>query len=206
MWNRSEDQINLVLIRHGATKGNKEHRYIGITDECLSREGRDVLEKARQDHVYPMVDRVFCSPMKRCIQTAKILYPQLKPEIITEWSEIHFGDFEGKNYLDLQYDRRYQEWIESKGELSFPNGESRQAFMERCVKGLRKVVADCSVMDRFPHETTWALVIHGGTIMSLLSRFCGGEYFDYQVENGKGYLCRLYQHGEEFEIKIERKI
>lgn len=29
MWNRSENQVKLVMIRHGATPSNKEHRYLG---------------------------------------------------------------------------------------------------------------------------------------------------------------------------------
>ena len=35
------------------------------------------------------------------------------------------------------------------------------------------------------------LIVHGGTIMVLLSSFCGGDYFDYQVPNGDGYVCTL---------------
>ena len=30
-------------------------------------------------------------------------------------------------------------------------------------------------------------VVHGGTIMALLSHFTGGEYFDYQAKCGQGY-------------------
>ena len=30
-------------------------------------------------------------------------------------------------------------------------------------------------------------VVHGGTIMAVLSSFTGGEYFDFQVKNGEGY-------------------
>ena len=29
MWNRAENQIELVLIRHGATRANEERRYLG---------------------------------------------------------------------------------------------------------------------------------------------------------------------------------
>ena len=35
------------------------------------------------------------------------------------------------------------------------------------------------------------MIVYGGTMMSLLSRYHGGEYFDYQVANGKGYTCTL---------------
>ena len=35
------------------------------------------------------------------------------------------------------------------------------------------------------------MIVHGGTIMSLLSLYGGKDYFDYQVSNGRGYVCRL---------------
>jgi hypothetical protein len=35
------------------------------------------------------------------------------------------------------------------------------------------------------------MVVHGGTIMMLISQYYGGEYFDYQVANGKGYICKV---------------
>ena len=39
MWNWTENQIELYLIRHGMTLGNVEHRYIGRqTDEPLSED------------------------------------------------------------------------------------------------------------------------------------------------------------------------
>ena len=47
MWNWTENQIELYLIRHGMTLGNVEHRYIGRqTDEPLSEDGRQQLEKS----------------------------------------------------------------------------------------------------------------------------------------------------------------
>ena len=74
MWNWTENQIELYLIRHGMTLGNVEHRYIGRqTDEPLSEDGRQQLEK-RKDQ-WAQVCRtwdmpyVFVSPMLRCRQT-----------------------------------------------------------------------------------------------------------------------------------------
>lgn len=32
--------MKLLLIRHGMTKGNEKKRYIGITDEELSEQGK----------------------------------------------------------------------------------------------------------------------------------------------------------------------
>ena len=39
--------MKIVLIRHGATKGNLEKRYIGRTDEDLCGEVRDKARNAR---------------------------------------------------------------------------------------------------------------------------------------------------------------
>ena len=107
MWNWTENQIELYLIRHGMTLGNVEHRYIGRqTDEPLSEDGRQQLEK-RKDQ-WAQVCRtwdmpyVFVSPMLRCRQTAEILFPQIPQIEIDPWREMDFGEFEGKNYAQLK--------------------------------------------------------------------------------------------------------
>ena len=140
MRNRSENKIRLMLIRHGATESNKEHRYLGKTDESLSREGIEILEKVKQNSCYPEIDCLFSSPMKRCIETAAILYPEKEILTIQEFAEMDFGIFEGKNYLDLKNDERYQAWIDSNGTLPFPEGESREDFMKRCEQGFRRML------------------------------------------------------------------
>ena len=63
--------MEIVLIRHGRTASNDAKRYLGRSDEPLSRGGRE------QAHVLfssglPRVERVFSSPLKRCLETAAI--------------------------------------------------------------------------------------------------------------------------------------
>ena len=192
MRNRTENQIKLVWIRHGATPSNLEHRYVGRTEESLSREGVRALREYQREALYPKAGLVFSSPMKRCLETAGILYPKSAPVIIPEWKEMDFGAFEGKNYRELQQDGRYQEWIDSYGTLPFPEGESRETFAGRCELGFQKMLAFLrrSGGDGIGPDTVCA-VVHGGTMMALLSRYGGGDYFDYQVSNGEGYQCLL---------------
>ena len=64
----------IVLIRHGMTEGNVSRRYIGITDENLCPKGQEILNENIKNRMYPMADIVFSSTMKRCVQTAKIIY------------------------------------------------------------------------------------------------------------------------------------
>ena len=71
--------MKIYLIRHGLTQGNLEGRYIGCnTDESLCEQGRNQLQSLHM----PLVSRVFVSPMKRCIESAAILYPGLKQQIV----------------------------------------------------------------------------------------------------------------------------
>lgn len=103
-----------ILIRHGQTQGNREHRYIGCrTDEPLCPEGIAQL----QNRHYPPVSRVFVSPMRRCVETASLLYPGVPQTIIGGFRECDFGDFENKNYAELNGRADYQAWIDSGGEL-----------------------------------------------------------------------------------------
>lgn len=191
MWNRSEDQMTLVLIRHGATKANKQHRYLGKTDEMLSEEGKQELFAYTKRQCYPPVDMLFTSPMKRCIQTAEILYPDLQPLQIKDWTEMDFGAFEGKSYTELCRDIRYQAWIDSNGTLPFPGGESREDFILRCEKGFGQMQKEVLQIQKSRKINAIGAIVHGGTIMALLSRFYGGDYFDYQLPNGNGYICTV---------------
>ena len=86
MWNWTETEIELVLMRHGSTKSNEEHRYLGKADESLSQNGREQLQQAKQAGRYPDVDFLYVSPMKRCLETADLLYPGQKREIIPVWN------------------------------------------------------------------------------------------------------------------------
>lgn len=196
MRNRTENQIEirLTLIRHGATFSNQEGRYLGKTDVSLSPDGIRALEKFVADREYPTVDVLFSGPMKRCLETAQILYPGQTPILIPEWTEMDFGVFEGHNYKELSGNPDYQRWIDSGGTLPFPEGESREEFIRRSVAGCEKMLQclknGCKTATEFESQNISA-VVHGGTIMALLSHFLGGEYFDYQVKCGQGYSGKL---------------
>ena len=124
--------LKLILIRHGETQGNKLKRYIGKrTDEPLCPEAGNMLAQL----AYPEVQAVYASPMIRCTQTAGILFPGKKLNIIDELAECDFGEFENKNYQELDGNEHYQSWIDSGGLLPFPGGESREEFKRRNVTG-----------------------------------------------------------------------
>lgn len=168
--------MELFLIRHGMTKGNEEKRYIGKTDLSLSEKGIEDLEKRN----YPDVQIVFSSPLSRCIETAKIIYPNYEIIIIDELREIDFGRFEGKNYEELNGDEDYQAYIDSGGRMTFPGGEDMKTYSEMVMKGLDEVVSIARKKD----VERAAAIVHGGTIMAICSGLGISDYFDGFTENG----------------------
>ena len=171
-----------ILIRHGKTRGNLDGRYIGCrSDEGLCPEGIEELNQGK----YPAAGRVYSSPMRRCLETAEILYPTIKAEIIPDFRECDFGEFEYKNYEELNGHADYQAWIDSGGELPFPDGESRADFAARSLAAFQSIRRDAGNED-------YALIVHGGTIMSIMEAMAQprGSYYDFQVKNGYGYILK----------------
>lgn len=174
--------MKLYLIRHGLTNGNLEGRYIGSrTDEALCEQGMALLKEKR----VPKAGKVYVSPMLRCVQSAEILFPEAEIVKVPGFTECDFGEFEGKNYSELNGRADYQAWIDSGGEMPFPGGESRKQFAERCVQAFEE-------LDIWENEEDCAIVAHGGTVMALMEAYASpkGVYFDFQIKCGEGFELR----------------
>ncbi len=212
--------VDLTLIRHGQVQANIEKRYIGSTDMSLTVNGMKSLEKLNKAQIYKTPDYLFCSPMSRCKMTCDILFPDKIYTVIDEFHEMDFGSFEMKNYQELKDNAYYQRWIDSNGTIAFPEGESRQEFVLRCMSGFDKMLSKtccCVESDSIrlinsPLKITIdnkndkvyiknnnqvlkmisiTAVVHGGTIMAILSSLNKDEYYNYQCKNAESYICRF---------------
>ena len=194
----NEFEVTCLLIRHGKTEGNLEKRYIGAgSDEELCERGVEELKAVREKLFSSKetadiinASKLFSSPMLRCIQSAEILFDKM-PVIVNELRETDFGDFEGKNYFDLKDNEYYQKWIDSNGELPFPNGECKADFKKRSYEAFLQ-----TVLYYAPENKELAFVIHGGSIMGILSTLTGRDYYDFQVGCGEGFIVKLLIKGD----------
>lgn len=180
--------MELYLIRHWKTKGNLEKRYIGTTDEpILSGSERDLWEK-RLHRILADVRCVAVSPMKRCRESAELLFPGKKQEVCDAFRECDFGQFENRNYEELKNRPEYQRWIDSGGMEAFPGGESRERFAGRCVEGFVQKVTE--LQERKIERA--AFVVHGGTIMAILEWLDHKQrpFYQWQAENGAVFYVR----------------
>lgn len=177
--------LKILMIRHGKTYGNTLGRYIGTTDEHLLESETEALLQ-----IQPIpVECVFTSPMIRCLETADLMFPGQTRMVIDGFRECDFGEFENKNYQELSENEAYQQWIDSEGTLGFPGGESMVEFKQRCLAAFDEMIAVC-IKEELENV---AMVVHGGTIMSILDAygFPRAEYYAWQVKNAEGYKIRM---------------
>ena len=173
--------MTIYLIRHGQTRGNLERRYTGVTDQPLCPQGRAALADWRG----PEAEAVYVSPLLRCRETAAILYPGAAQTAVPGLRETDFGAFEGHTYEELKDSPAYQAWLDSAGQAAPPGGESREQVRQRVLAAFRAVTAGHAPGERL------ALVVHGGTIMTLLEALePGGQFYRWQAPNGGGFRCR----------------
>ena len=85
--------FTIYLFRHGLTRGNLNAQYIGHTDYPLTSDSISELHSIKARYHYPQVDAVFSSPLKRCVDSAGIMFPKNNPIVINDLIEYNFGEF-----------------------------------------------------------------------------------------------------------------
>ncbi|WP_069989150.1 histidine phosphatase family protein [Massilioclostridium coli] len=182
--------FKLYMIRHGITQGNLEGKYIGSTDLPLCEQGREEIETLVDTCEYPRVQKVYCSPLKRAVETADIIYPDTFIQKVDALKEYDFGVFENQSLEQLKEDAAFQEWMEGDMDTAPPQGESKEQFQKRLEFGINQIFMDMMQND----ITSAALITHGGVIAALLAAYGlpqRGE-LEWQTKSGKGYTVMTY--------------
>ncbi|MGN0490226.1 histidine phosphatase family protein [Ruminococcus sp.] len=177
------------FIRHGAIDETLSGKYIGTTDVPLSDKGKMDLKRLDYEYRYPGTQVVFTSPLKRCTETCKILYPELNPLSITALSECNFGEWEGKTAEELKSDPDFEKWLAGDNSVKPPRGESNADFTRRICRMFESIVE--GLMKTGTTESV--IVTHGGVIMTLLAVYGlpQAKPFEWTMDNGFGYSLRV---------------
>jgi len=194
--------INITLLRHGIAEGETEGRYIGHTDVPLTDEGRQQLLQMKQDLNYSQPDALFISPLKRCSETAGLLYPASMPIELTGLKEYFFGEFENKSPTDLDSHPLFHRWIAGEADVVPPFAESLEDFQARLCDTFIKVVDGL-----LKTKTQRAVIVtHGGVIMALLAMFGLPEapMHEWLAPGGCGFTLRvepsIWSRGRKLEV------
>ena len=190
------------LIRNGLTDENLEGRYIGHTDVEISEEGKAQLGQMKDELIFPPVDAVFTSPLKRCTETAKILYPDNMPIVIDGFIEYNFGEFENKTAEELKNSPVFPRWLAGEKGVEPPFGESNEAFEKRIRETFEKVAEGLMKTG----TTSAAIVTHGGVIMAILAAYGIPELpmHEWLTPSGCGFTIKinpsLWMRAKKFEV------
>lgn len=177
------------LIRHGAIDETLSGKYIGTTDVPLSDKGKMDLKKLDYEYRYPGTQVVFTSPLKRCTETCRILYPEQNPLSIANLSECNFGEWEGKTAEELKNDPDFEKWLAGDNSVKPPRGESNADFTRRICRMFESIVEGLIKTG----TTESVIVTHGGVIMTLLAVYGlpQAKPFEWTMDNGFGYSLRV---------------
>ena len=177
-------QTTLLLIRHGLTDWNAEHRWQGHEDVPLNDTGAGQAQAlARRLAGWP-IRVLYSSDLKRAAQTADILAQAMSLEVIHDraWRERDVGAFQGltRDEIRTQYPKEFKEL--TQGIFNIPFGENNQEFHSRAVNAFEKIVA-CHQGEMV------AVVSHGGLLHTILIHVLGlpvGEYGRLSLRGNTG--------------------
>lgn len=161
----------------------------------MSPEGETLARHIRP--LLPAVAHVYCSPLRRCTQTAALVWSDVETTEIAGLRETDFGPFEGKNHAELKDDPLYQQWISGKSEI--PGVENADRVWERACQSLNWLLVDAAVRG----FSRAGVVSHGGTLMSLLWKFghpAKETYYGWQFPNCGGFWVRVQKNPLTLEI------
>ncbi len=153
---------SLLLVRHGQSTWNAEGRWQGWSDPPLSDLGRVQAEDAVDDLRHVDVTAVASSDLVRARETAELIATALQlgpPVVDRDLREYDVGDWEGMTRPEIEkgWPDQLAAWREGRL-LATPGGETRSAFLERVVAGLRRIAA----ADQLGELAV--VVTHGGVI------------------------------------------
>jgi len=155
--------MKIYLIRHGQTTGDVEDRYGGSYDDELTDKGKIQASELANKIGNSGIQVLFCSPMIRAQQTAKIVKAKLGCEIKTIESlreRNKNGILSGmtKNEAKVKYPKLVEELRDFRNQIQ--GAESHADFVERIKKAFLEVT---SVVN----YSTIGIVTHGGPIWAV---------------------------------------
>lgn len=192
----------ISVLRHGMTDANEKGIYIGKTDLPLSPKGAAEIAAKTDEFYYPAVHRVYSSPLKRCTETAEIIFPETEIVKVDDMRELDFGDFENKSVEELINNPDYRKWLKGGKDTRTPNGESLGEMTARTYTGLHSIIMDM-MNEGITHS---ALITHSGIISNMLSCF-GLPKYSPDILNapfGEGFdiivTAQMWLNSQAFEI------
>ncbi|HOE88530.1 MAG TPA: histidine phosphatase family protein [Sphaerochaeta sp.] len=163
-------KTRIYFIRHGETDYNVQHRFQGSTDNPLNERGLEQASCLWSPMSKFHLDKIYVSPYKRTMQTAKQVLAGRDIPVIPEpkLSEIHCGQWEGlvRTEIEERWPGMIDLWEHRPDELHMPDGESFKQVQDRSVQALKEI------LEKEAGKSV-AIVTHMLTIQLIMSKLLG---------------------------------
>jgi phosphoserine phosphatase len=173
----------LLLVRHGQSTWNYEHRIQGQLDPPLSDEGRRQAARLGRRLAGRKFSGFYSSDLQRALETSRVIGEAvgIEPTPMEGLREIYLGEWEGllTEELAVRYPVAWAGWTEEPDWDLVPGGEGSAQFEARV-----KVALD-SLFDRHQQGDVLA-VTHGGVIQIALHHVVGRPgrgIFPFRIQN-----------------------
>lgn len=172
-----------MLVRHGQSTWNQEHRIQGQLDPPLSLEGLRQGDLLGERLAGRRFAGFYTSDLKRAFETAQAIAPfvGIRPEAMPSLREIYLGEWEGLRTEEIadRFPEAWAAWVEEPDWDVVPAGEGAAVFEARVTSGLDEIFSR--------HEDGDVLVVtHGGVIQVALHRVVGRPsrgLFPFKIQN-----------------------
>lgn len=167
----------LILVRHGQIQTEYLGRLIGATDAALDPVGEAQARALASRVAHWQPDVCYCSPMRRCQQTARLMVPELPLRFDEQLREVDFGRWERRTFEEAAREDPacMAHWSAFAPEFAFPEGESLASFLHRVKSSIERLAND---------EAERVLAVtHGGVIRLALCHLLGLESRKYLAFN-----------------------
>jgi probable phosphoglycerate mutase len=190
---QTDNEIELILVRHGETTWNAARRVQGHSDESvLTTRGLAQAAELAEQLACEHVDALWVSDLQRARATAEPLADQLglSVQVHSGLRERNFGSYEGGPVDSLSPSVTGVSTGGVAGgfvvdpDVAPPGGETIRQFHDRVASAIGEIVAGLRASQR---NQRVVLVTHGGTIRVALGFLSGRplEHLDWgEVPNG----------------------
>lgn len=156
----------ILLVRHGETEWNQQHRMQGQHDSPLTATGLQQARQLARRLKEVAFSVLYSSDLGRAHQTARCIADLTGHEIIADRDlrERSFGIFEGLTNVEIEtrFPDHYAPFARREPDFVMPGGESARQFRARCVGCLERIAGR--------HEGDTVVVVSHGLVLDALYR------------------------------------
>ena len=171
--------MQIILLRHGETRWNREGRCQGSSDIELNELGRRQAGEVAARLSGLRIDAIYSSDLRRARETAETVGAphHIVVTIDPDLRELDHGEMEGLTFVEVRdrFPGLIEQWRSRPAAVALPDGERLLDVDRRAWSALNRIVENHDDAD------TVVVVSHSFPLASVLCRISGTPLNDYRT-------------------------